>query len=402
MIFTAKQNEFLERAMNGESLYLTGKAGTGKSTVVRELQRRLREEKRKFIAIAPTGIAANNIDGATIHSTFSLNPFEILTYDLCCRLRSSKQDVLKNANTILLDEISMVRADIMDAIHWTFRKNSLSGLPKRQIIVIGDMKQLPPIVDDNMRAVMMGKPHEYRGIEWNFAKILTSLQIGMIDLDEILRQSDPEFISALNEIREGVEKVPYFRQFITKEPNGIILAPHNSTVARYNKEGLDRQEGKEFVYKASVEGAIKPTDFNLENEIRVKDGCKIMYLVNSQNNPLRNGTIGVFVARDKNMFIKVGGVEYPLKKVTLTKKEYVYSQESDSLELEEKGKITQYPFKLAYALSIHKSQGLTFDDITIDLTRNCFQDGQLYTALSRVKTPEGLRIITKHKFKNHE
>lgn len=141
-------------------------------------------------------------------------------------------------------------------------------------------------------------------------------------------------------------------------------------------------------------GNLKADDFNLETVVKVKNGCRIMYLVNSRNNDLVNGTIGTFVSHQGCHFIRVNNVDHALNEVEFTKKEYVLNDDKDALELKVIGTIKQFPIKLAYALSIHKSQGLTFDEVTVDLTRPCFQKGQMYVALSRVRTPEGLRIIT--------
>ncbi len=386
---TAKQKEFLDAVSTGKNVFLTGKAGTGKSHVIKEAMSMLNEQGKKFVAVAPTGIAANNIDGQTIHSAFQIQPFGVLTWDDCNFFRSQKRDLFQKVDTLIIDEVSMLRPDILDAMHWTLKKNGLSGLDARQIIFVGDLKQLQPPLNDNTRSVLLGI---YDGTHFHYAKIYNRLSVDTIELDEVVRQSDGEFIEHLNIIREG-KKSQYFRQFVSNEPRGIVLAPHNATVQKYNEIGLAQQPGEEFLFRAEVSGNAKADEFNLENEIRVKNGCKIMYLVNSQHNPLRNGTLGIFVSHNDCHFIRVGNVDYSLEPVELTKKEYVYDSESDALKLREIGSITQYPFKLAYALSIHKSQGLTFDEVTIDLRRPCFQEGQMYVALSRVKSPDGLRII---------
>lgn len=389
MKITTDQQLFISAVLEGRNVFLTGKAGTGKSLIVREAIEQLKQRGKKVIAVAPTGIAANNIDGQTIHSMFKLTPYGVLNHDTCVFMKSVSRDVLKNANTIIIDEVSMLRPDVLDAMHWTLRKNSLPGLETKQIIFVGDLKQLPAILDDNARSVLY---QTYDGDTFGFAKIYDKLKVEIVELSEVLRQDNPEFIHALNIVREG-GKHEYFRQFIHTEPRGVVLAPHNATVAAYNQAGLNAQSGELFTFSAEVEGNVKVTDFNFESEIQVKNGCKIMYLVNSKNNPLRNGTLGIFVSRDDCHYIKVGGVEYALEQVKQTKKEYVYDKDKDALILRELGGITQYPFRLAYALSIHKSQGLTFDECTVDLRRPCFQKGQQYVALSRVRTPEGLRII---------
>lgn len=391
MEFTTRQQDFLTAVVGGDNIFLTGKAGTGKSFIVREAMEWLKSNARKVIAVAPTGIAANNIDGQTIHSLFSLRPFGVLAgIEDCNFLKPGTRQVFQKAQAIVIDEVSMLRPDILDAMHWTLVKNGLPGLDKRQLILVGDMKQLPPILEDNTRSVLY---QSYDGDTFEFAKIFARLNVKVIELDEVLRQSNPDFIDALNIVRDG-GKSTYFKQFVHQQAKGIVLAAYNATVQQYNREGLDAQGGDLLTFDAELSGTVKPEDFTLEQQILVKNGCKIMYLVNSENNPLRNGTLGMFVTRDGKYFIKVAGVEYAMEPVTVTKKQYVYDKHSDSLELKELGSITQYPFKLAYALSIHKSQGLTFDEVTIDLRRPPFQKGQLYVALSRVRTPEGLRIIT--------
>lgn len=391
-ILTNKQQEFLEAVAAGNNIFLTGKAGTGKSFIIRRAMELLKDQGKKVIAVAPTGIAANNIGGQTIHSLFQLSPFGVLSFDTCNFLSKASREVLSKADVVIIDEVSMLRPDILDGMHYTLKKSGLKGLYTKQLIFVGDLKQLPVILDDNTRSVLL---QTYQGDTFLDALIMERLNLQTIELDEILRQSNETFISALNEIREG-RRSPYFKQFLSTQPRGIILAPHNSTVQEYNERGLRAQPGELFTFTSRITGTAKPEDFNLESVIRVKDGCRIMYLANSHDNPLRNGTLGTFVAKEGKFFIKVDGseVEYALEEIMVTKKQYVFNRDKDVLELKELGTIVQYPFKLAYALSIHKSQGLTFDEVTVDLRRPCFQPGQMYVALSRVKTPEGLRIIT--------
>lgn len=389
VMLSTKQQYFLNQVLEGKNVFLTGKAGTGKSHVVKESITQLNKKGKRVVALAPTGIAANNIGGQTIHSMFSLNPFGVATFKDCNFLKGEKRRLLDAIDVIFIDEVSMLRPDLLDGINWTLIKNGCSPLSTKQVIFIGDLKQLPSPVNDNTRSVLY---QTYNGIEFYEAQVYSKLDVETIELDEVLRQSDPEFITALNEVREG-RKSEYFRQFVKQEPSGVILAPHNATVQKYNVEGLASLTTQEFIFTAKVEGNLKADDFNLETEIKVKNGAKVMYLVNSKDNPLFNGTMGTFVSHEGCYYIRVNDTDFALEKVKLSKKEYVYDEKEDKLELREIGSIEQYPIKLAYALTIHKSQGLTFDQVTVDLTRPCFSPGQMYVALSRVKTPKGLTII---------
>ncbi len=360
----------------------------------------LRDAGKNVVALAPTGVAANNIGGQTIHSMFGLTPFGVLDWEGCKFMKDQKRRMIRKIDVIVIDEVSMLRPDVLDAINWTMAKNACGHLWEKQVVFVGDLAQLPPPIDDNMRSVLM---REYSGEKFMDAKCWGKLKVRTVELEEVLRQSDMEFIEALNLVRDGI-KAPYFKKFIGLGQKGVVLAPHNATVKEYNQRGLDALEGKEIMFKARVDGNLKADDFNLEDEVRVKDGAKIMYLVNSKNNPLVNGTIGEFkvfpaeVDDDGNgygekYFIRVGEENYAIEPVEMTKKEYVLDGASQMLELKELGSITQVPIRLAYALSIHKSQGCTFEACTIDLRRPVFQRGQLYTALSRVTGPEGLSII---------
>lgn len=389
-MFTKKQKEFLDLAKNGNNIFLTGEAGTGKTFVVKKLIQQLRDDGVNVVVCAPTGIAASNAGGQTIHSLFSIPVAGILEYDDCRYVKSQKRQLFSNIETIIFDEVSMLRPDVLDAIHLTMRKNGCSGLDTKQLIFIGDLKQLPAPLSDNALAVLL---KTYTAKEFLSANILSKVDLQMISLDEVKRQDDLEFIQALNIIRNG-GKSQYFKKFVHTDPIGVVLAPRNNTVAKYNKKGLDSIDGPVYTFKASYDGKCLETDFALDPEIIVKDGAKIMYLINSKDNNLRNGSIGVFRVKDGDYFIELDEKNlFPISQVEISKIEYVMNPVTKDIELVTIGSIRQMPIKLAYAMTIHKSQGLTFDEVTIDLSLPCFQNEQLYTALSRVTGPEGLRII---------
>lgn len=389
---TDGQQKFIDLANKGENIFLTGKAGTGKSFIINHFVDQCRDN---VVKLGTTGIAAANIKGQTIHSFFQINPYEVYQGKQKQNLSKWKKKAIKKASIFIVDEVSMMRPDLLDAIQ------GRCDLNNKQIIFVGDLKQLPVIQSGKQQHIVNSI---YGSHLFYDAKIYKELNVVNVELDEIKRQSDTRFIKALNKIREG-GKDDYFRRFVGEKPNdGVILAPHNSTVSKYNSEGLNKLDSKLITFKASIDGKINPDDYKVNEEIDVKSGAKIMYCMNNKEAGLVNGDIGTFLVEDDKYFFVKKGHKTELKRKIFENQKYVIEEVKkktkegkiifrDELKLKKIGEMRQYPIKLAYALSIHKSQGMTFNEATVDLTRPCFAEGQMYVALSRCTTPEGLRIV---------
>lgn len=390
MSLNKEQQRALDLALSGSNIFLTGKAGTGKTYVAKKIIEALEAKGKNVLKAAPTGLASLNLGGGTIHSLFAINPTKICTFETANFIKAQKRDLLRYTNVLIIDEVSMLRADVLDGINYCLGKNGIGSIKDFQIIFIGDMKQLPVVVNevDIKEMVYAG----YSNKNFHDAKVYGMLQVVNIELTEVKRQNDLEFIESLNLVREG-QRSEYFKQFVSKEPKGIILAPHNDTVTTYNDSGLKKLKTKEYKFDAIFDNCTSK-DFDIETSVTVKNGAKIMYTFNNPNvTQLKNGVIGVYKRKKDADFIVVDGVEYVLQKIRRPKMEQQFNEYLGKIIDVEIGAVTYMPIKLAYALTIHKSQGLTFDEVTVDLTRPCFIKGQMYVALSRVRTPQGLRII---------
>ena len=398
MKLTSGQQKFIDYALSGKNIFLTGKAGTGKSFVINEFIKRCNKNVAK---LGTTGIAAVNIGGQTVHSFFGINPFEVYNGRNAKRLTAQKRDVINKTDVIIIDEVSMMRVDVLDAINGTIMFNRCGYLSDKQIIFVGDMKQLPVIQSGKEQHIINSI---YKSHSFYDAKCYKYLNVQEIELTEIKRQNDVRFIEALNKIRDG-GKDDYFKSFVSDKPNnGIILAPHNETVNKYNVEELNKLQGELITLKSHIEGDINPKNYPVDPEIHVKNGARIMYCVNNKEAGLVNGDIGTLVIRDDRFFFVRNGYETEIKRHTFENRKYVVVEVKketkdgkiiyvEELQLKKIGEMNQYPIKLAYALSIHKSQGMTFDEVTVDISRRCFAPGQMYVALSRCRTPKGLKII---------
>lgn len=403
-----------------QHIFLTGKAGTGKTTFLRYIREHC---FKKMAVVAPTGVAAINAGGVTIHSFFQL-PFG--TYlptqksvwggefqniynknQLLGRLRlnSTKRDLIKELDLLIIDEISMVRADVMDAIDAVLRsvrRRLYEPFGGVQLLFIGDMFQLPPVVRDNEWEMLS----QYYSSPYFFdSQVVKEASPLYIELKKIYRQSDREFISILNNVRnntcthEDIERLQlnYHPHFVPDRHEGFItLTSHNHKADTINQQELDRLPGKIHKLEAQIINDFPEQAYPVEKELYIKEGAQIMFIKNDkgENRRYYNGKIGTIERideYDKKIFVSFPNERTPLEidKETWRNIRYRYDGEQDEINEEELGTFSQYPIRLAWAVTIHKSQGLTFDKAIVDAGQS-FAPGQVYVALSRLTGLEGL------------
>lgn len=396
--------------MNGtnENLFITGKAGTGKSFL---LEMFVRATSKKTITVAPTGIAALNVSGATIHSTFGYNNLENLgVEDLSAstiRLKSEKRQVLKEIDTLIIDEISMVRVDIFDKIDKSLRIINGNSKPfgGKQVIVFGDLFQLPPVANKQETKYLTD---HYGGIFFFNSNAFCNGNFGFIELATNHRQKeDVIFFDILNRLREGeytdsdlnrlndrlIQNKKELRRVMT-------LFPTKADAERVNREELARIEAKEYIYRLRTTfNAYNNRTPNLDlifpctEELHLKRGALVMMVANDPEKRWVNGTIGIVHSLfEDGMKITINGTTYDVSKIEFTQKETIY--EHGEISYKDILKVEQYPVVLAYAITIHKSQGMTYKSIACDISK-CFAPGQAYVALSRCGSMTGLHLLTR-------
>ena len=379
-----------EMEYTNKNIFITGKAGTGKTTLLEYFRI---NSKKNFVILASTGISAIKAKGKTIHSFF-LFPPRILINEKVKRLRNN---VIKNIDTILIDECSMIRCDLLDAIDQSLRlnRNSEQSFGGVQIILLGDIHQLPPVIRENERDIF---DNFYPNGHYFFnANCYENSNISTYELTKIYRQKDAEFIDILSKIRSGnvtdTDLIPLNNKVISESSNilyeTIILSPTNRKVDSINSVNLKNINNEIFSYKSSETGEFKekPADEVLE----LKVGAQVMLIKNDSKSPKRwvNGSIGIVTDLTTNsIHLKIKDKVHKITKDTWEKFDYIIK---DGQVLHEVvATFTQYPIKLAWAVTIHKSQGQTFEKVIIDLDRGSFAPGQTYVALSRVTSLEGL------------
>lgn len=398
-----QQKAFDLVANTNTSLFVTGKAGTGKTTFIKGIQKLI---KKNFLVLAPTGIAAMNVGGQTIHSFFGL-PFEAIGPGTKLEVSREKRDVLKHTDTIIIDEASMVRCDWVDSIDRFLRSLEETHLPfgRKQVVFVGDLFQLPPVVkygsaDYEMLCDMYGSgtPYFYK------ANVIKRMNLPKIEFQKVYRQKDSRFLDILDRMRLGEntnEDLDMLNQQVSSNDKvgdfAVILTAYVKLADGINEKKLDDIDSEEFCYKGDVDGNFRIQDTPVPMELRLKVGAQVIFCRNDFGLGLVNGTIAKVVDLNDD-YIKVvleNGNEINVEKMRWEKRESVYNKETKKVETEITGSFTQYPLKLAWAITIHKSQGMTFDRMHFDLTRGTFAPGQAYVAISRMRSLEGLTLSNK-------
>jgi hypothetical protein len=414
---------FTERFINqtNQSVFLTGKAGTGKTTLLKKI---ISSTHKNAVIVAPTGIAALNAGGVTIHSFFQL-PFSGFIPDFGkatnlgasakledkttllghFRMNKQRQLIMRNLELLIIDEVSMLRADLLDAMDWSLRNVRRNNVPFGgvQVLFIGDLLQLPPVVRSDEWNFLR---NYYRGIHFFNAKVLEEQAPLYIELSTIYRQQDQEFIQVLNHLRDNqitTEDVQILNKYVQpdfnplKEDGYITLTTHNAKADEMNARALKSLGGKSHFYDVERTGDFPEHLFPIEARMELKIGAQVMFIKNdiSFEKNFYNGKMGkiAFLGEDEIT------VYFPEEKKTISVQKYEwnnirYQLNSSTGEIHEEvlGTFVHYPLKLAWAITVHKSQGLTFDKAVLDVS-DVFAPGQAYVALSRLRSLEGLVLL---------
>ena len=388
-----QQKIFESIESSNEHFFITGKAGTGKSVLLQYFKQK---STKKVVVCAPTGVAALNVGGQTIHSLFRIPP-SFIERDSLQPVWSKTALLLRNIDTVVIDEISMVRADLMDAIDHRLRQTRHNSLPFGgvQIVMFGDMYQLPPVVNDP-------ELHKYftdnnGGFYFFNAHAWKNADFNIYELTNIFRQKDETFISVLNAIRNGTMTDDHLttlnvRSGVSIPEEGVItLATTNQAVNEINDYHLTKLPSKTFEYRAMVVGDLEQSAFPTEEILRLKKGAQVMLLKNDKEKRWVNGSVGTIAAlSDNEIKVNLDGFTYSVPQETWSKIRYSYNQETKKIEEEVVSSFTQFPLRLAWAITIHKSQGHTYGSVAVDMGDGAFAHGQTYVALSRCKNLEGL------------
>ena len=404
----------------GQHIFLTGKAGSGKTTFLRFIKNNI---TKNCAVVAPTGVAAINAGGVTMHSFFQL-PFEVylpinapftgnlqVTYQhnlfSKIQLNSQKREVMEELELLIIDEVSMLRCDKLDCIDAILRGVRKKNYPFGgvQVLFIGDMYQLPPVAPDAEWQIL--KEH-YNSPFFFDAQVLKNTNVVYVELNKIYRQNEQQFINLLNNVRNNTmteydfellqERYnPSFRP--THDEQYITIASHNFKADKINADELSQLHGEAFTFKGAIEGDFSEKALPAEMQLTLKEGAQIMFIKNDvgEDRKYYNGKIATIKSIHKDTIVvtmRDEGVDFELKKETWENIRYQFNKDKNKIDEEIIGKYIQYPIRLAWAITIHKSQGLTFEKVVIDAGQS-FAAGQVYVALSRCTTLAGMVLLSR-------
>ena len=394
------------------SLFLTGKAGTGKSTFLRHIAE---TTKKKHVILAPTGIAAINAGGQTLHSFFKLPFHPLLPNDSSYSIRNIRKTLkysgeltklLRELELIIIDEISMVRADIIDFIDKVLRiycRNMREPFGGKQLLLVGDIFQLEPVIKEDEWRLM--QPF-YASAYFFAAKVWQEMQLVSIELRKVYRQSDSQFIGLLDRIRQNhatdadLQSInARVNQCSKQKENGfeITLATRRDTVDYINDLHLSELEGDSTIFKGHIKGDFPETSLPAPMELEIKPGAQVIFIKNDKEKRWVNGTLGVVIYIDEGegiiTVVDEDGHEYDVDREVWENMRYTFNEKEQKIEEEMLGSFIQFPLRLAWAITVHKSQGLTFRHVKIDFSGGgAFAGGQTYVALSRCTSLEGITL----------
>lgn len=378
------------------NVYVTGKAGTGKSVLLRYF---VQHTTKAVLVAAPTGIAALHAGGQTIHSLFKLPRGVINPHTVSAS--SEVRTLLRHVDAIVFDEISMVRSDVLEAIHIKCKLARGNNLPFGgiQIVMFGDVYQLPPVTSSVHERQYLQRT--FGGVHFFDASVVAYMQLAVHELNHVYRQQDPEFLQILNTIRIGqcppelLQRLNARVESTISARRAVTLTATNAAARAINEERLEALRGRERTYFAAITGELAAGSHPTEPALKLKVGSQVMLLRNDTQAPRRwvNGTCAVITKLGKNtMQVAIGRKRFTLVPETWESITYTYNDETDELEANVTGSFVQFPVRLAWAITIHKSQGQTYDTAIINLADGAYAPGQSYVALSRCKSLEGISL----------
>jgi ATP-dependent exoDNAse (exonuclease V) alpha subunit len=375
-----------------DHIFVTGRAGTGKSTLLNHLSW---HTSKQVVICAPTGVAALNVGGQTIHSLFRL-PIGVIADHEIEQSRELRK-LLGTLDTIVIDEVSMVNADLLDAVDRSLRQarqRPHEAFGGAQVVLFGDPYQLAPVPGDaDERAYF---EDQYRSMWFFDAKVWSEADLTIYELSVIHRQHEAEFKYMLNAVRHGRVTAEIAKRLNdtgarpAPTDGAITLATTNSTVTRINAAALAKLPGRALTARAEVSGEFGGRSYPADEALELKVGAQVMFLRNDSDQRWVNGSIGMVTKIDSTVWVEVDGETHQVQPAIWEKYRYSYSQTTKSLKKDIVAEFTQFPLRLAWAVTIHKSQGKTYDRAIVDLGQRSFAPGQTYVALSRISELEGL------------